>query len=65
MTTPYTLTGLHAHRPIEVRLDKVGFRPVTEKIELGPGETQSRSFKLVEDYNGKKRIIKSPMKASR
>jgi serine/threonine-protein kinase len=49
MTTPYRLTGLHAHRPIEVRLDKVGFRPVTEKIELGPGETQSRSFKLVED----------------
>jgi len=38
-----------AHRPIELRLDKVGFRPVTEKIELGPGETKSRSFKLVED----------------
>ena len=37
MTTPYTLTGLHARRPIEVRLDKVGFRPVTEKIELRPG----------------------------
>ena len=49
MTTPYTLTGLHARRPIEVRLDKIGFRPVTEKIELGPGETQSRLFKLVED----------------
>jgi len=49
MMTPYTLTGLRAHRPIEVRIAKVGFRPVTEKIELQPGDNQSRSFKLVED----------------
>ncbi len=49
MTTPSTLTGLRARRPIEVRLDKIGFRPVTEKIELMPGETRSRSFRLVED----------------
>ena len=49
MSTPSTLTGLHARRPLEVRVDKVGFRPVTEKIELAPGETKSRSFKLVED----------------
>src|SRR5262249_15364985 len=33
----------------EVRIAKVGFRPVTEKIELQPGDAQSRSFKLVED----------------
>jgi hypothetical protein len=49
MTTPSTLTGLRARRPIEVRIDKVGFRPVTEKFELLPGDTQSRTFKLVED----------------
>ncbi len=49
MATPSTLTGLRARRPLEVRLDKIGFRPVTEKIELMPGETKSRSFRLVED----------------
>ncbi len=49
MATPSTLTGLRAHRPLEVRIDKLGFRPVTEKIELMPGETRSRSFRLVED----------------
>jgi serine/threonine-protein kinase len=49
MATPSTLTGLRAGRPLEVRLDKVGFRPVTERIEFKPGETQSRSFHLVED----------------
>jgi serine/threonine-protein kinase len=49
MTTPFTLTGLRARRPIEVRLDKIGYRPVTEKIDLMPGETRARSFHLVED----------------
>ena len=44
--TPFTLTGLRAQRPIEVRLDKTGFRPVIEKIELMPGETRSRSYRL-------------------
>jgi serine/threonine protein kinase len=49
MTTPSTLTGIHARRPLEVRLAKTGFVPVTEKIELAPGETRARSFRLVED----------------
>ena len=49
MVTPSTLTGLRAQRPIELRIDKVGFRPVIEKIELMPGETRSRSYRLVAD----------------
>jgi serine/threonine protein kinase len=49
LTTPSTLTGLRTGRPLEIRLNKVGFRPATEKIELKPGESQSRLFRLVED----------------
>jgi len=49
LTTPSTLTGLRAGKPLELRIDKVGFRPAIEKIELKPGETRSRSFRLVED----------------
>lgn len=49
MTTPSTLTGLHAGKPLEIRLGKDGFRPATEKLELKPGETRSRSFRLVAD----------------
>jgi hypothetical protein len=49
MTTPSTLTGMHARRPIEVRLAKMGFQSVSEKVELAPGETRARSFRLVAD----------------
>jgi serine/threonine-protein kinase len=49
LTTPSTLTGLHPGRPLEIRLDKDGFQPATEKVELKPGETRSRAFRLVAD----------------
>jgi serine/threonine-protein kinase len=49
LTTPSTLTGLRAGRPLEIRLDKDGFRPAVEKVELKPGETRSRSFRLIAD----------------
>jgi len=49
LTTPTTLTGLRAGRPLEIRLDKEGFRPVIEKVELKPGETRSRLFRLAAD----------------
>ena len=49
LTTPSTLTGLRAGRPLEIRLDKDGFRPAVEKIELKPGETRSRLFRLAAD----------------
>ncbi len=49
LTTPSTLTGLHAGRSLEVRVDKVGFQPAIEKIELKPGETRMRSYRLVAD----------------
>ena len=48
LTTPAVLKGLRAGRTIEVRLDRVGFKPITERIELKPGETGSRLFQLVE-----------------
>src|SRR5262249_9332651 len=34
LQTPSTLKGLHAGRPLEVRVDKVGFQPAIEKLEL-------------------------------
>jgi len=49
LTTPSTLTGLRAGRALEIRLGKDGFRSITEKVELKPGESRSRSFRLVAD----------------
>jgi hypothetical protein len=48
LTTPAILKGLRAGRMIELRLDRVGFKPIIERIELKPGEAGARSFQLVE-----------------
>jgi serine/threonine protein kinase len=48
LTTPSVLTGLRPGRPVEIRLDKVGFKPVTEKFELKAGDALARAFRLVE-----------------
>ena len=48
LTTPATLTGLRPGRSVEIRLDKVGYSPVTERIDVKTAEARSRSFRLVE-----------------
>jgi hypothetical protein len=48
LTTPAVLSGLRVGRSVEVRLDMVGFKPVTERIEIRSGGATARSFQLVE-----------------
>jgi serine/threonine-protein kinase len=46
LTTPAVLTGLRPGRSVEIRVDKVGYTPITQGMDVRPG-TQLRSFRLV------------------
>jgi serine/threonine protein kinase len=45
-TTPATLRGLRAGRSLEIRLEKAGYQPAVQRIEVRSGQGGRHSFKL-------------------
>jgi len=48
LTTPALLTGLRAGRSIELRLDKAGYQPISQRVEIIAGTPRLQTFRLAE-----------------